>query len=277
MSPLLGGRIALTLETLSEPFPHSKTSEPAPPKTGPLPERRRHRRGRIANASSVVINETNSAVMVNLGQGGMRVQAVGRALEVGARARLQFQLPGGQEMVRVSATVAWVNDAAEAGLRFSGRSKWRARRLRAWLAKNGIATAAQELLSVGGSWQTALELMAESACVVTGAGAAAINLAGRRAICFPRTGGLSIRATVAAPIYASQAIAGHLEIASPELGAFEECDLKALQVLAAVIGEIIEASVTQPRGPARAAPPFPARIMSRLEGMLPTVRVKIVS
>jgi len=260
---------AVSLETASLPdIPGAQTV------AGAAPERRRHGRGRIAHAATVAINETNAALMVNLGQGGMRVQALGRPLEPGASLRLQFKLPGSAELICISGAVAWVNDTAEAGIRFVRLSSRLARRLREWMARNGVANAARELMRVAGGWQAALDLTAELTRILTGARTVAITLDDRPPV---HSGGdvdLPARSTVAAPIYASQRPIGYLEISSPALGAFDEQDLSALPVLATLLGEMVELRAAASRVPAPSA--LSARIISRLEGMLPTIRVRLV-
>jgi hypothetical protein len=214
--------------------------------------------------------------MVNLGQGGMRIQALGHPLERGTSLRLQFQLPGSPELIHASGAVAWVNDTAEAGIRFAGLSAPLARRLQEWVARHGIANAAGELVTVAGGWQAALDLMAALARMLTGARGVAIILSGKRLFYSSESGDVPIRATVAAPIYECQRIIGHLEISSPQLGAFDEGDLVVLPVLAAVIGEMVELRAAQSREASHRASALPARIVSRIEGMFPTIRVRIV-
>jgi hypothetical protein len=214
--------------------------------------------------------------MVNLGQGGMRIQALGHPLERGTSLRLQFQLPGSPELIHASGAVAWVNDTAEAGIRFAGLSAPLARRLQEWVARHGIANAAGELVTVAGGWQAALDLMAALARMLTGARGVAIILSGKRLFYSSESGDVPIRATVAAPIYECQRIIGHLEISSPQLGTFDEGDLVVLPVLAAVIGEMVELRAVQSREASHRASALPARIVSRIEGMFPTIRVRIV-
>jgi hypothetical protein len=265
----------LARETLSAPFPHSsKLPETPGPQSGggAATERRRQGRGRIARAATVVIDETNAALVVNLGQGGMRVQALGRPVMPGARLRLQFKLPGTPEVIHVSGAVVWANDTAEAGIRFAQLPDSMAQRLREWMAINGVANAAREFMRVAGGWQAALDLTVELTRILTGARAVAITLADRPPIYSSVDDDLPIRSTVAAPIYASQRLLGHLEISSPHLGAFDEQDLSALPVLAALVGEMVELRAAGLREPARLS----ARILSRLEGMLPTLRVRLV-
>ncbi len=284
----------MVLETLSEPFPHP--NKPAPGLGTPVPqtvggvasaegsarapERRRHVRIGIAarRPTTVNINDKNAALVVNLGAGGMRVQALGRRVEPGATLRLEFPLPGSPEPVRASSVVAWVNDSAEAGIRFAELSESLAHRLRRWMAENGVLNAAREFMSIAGGWQAALDLMAELARMLTGARGVAITLAvpGKPPIHSSVGEDLPTRATVAAPIYESERIIGHLEISSTELGAFDEQDLGALPVLAAVVGKMVELRAIEPQEAAHKAPPLSARIVSRIEGIFPTIRVRIV-
>jgi hypothetical protein len=133
------------------------------------------------------------------------------------------------------------------------------------------------LVTVAGNWPAALDLVAELARMLTGARGVRIILSGKCRL-YPAEGAdLPIRATVAAPIYECQRIIGHLEIFSPQLGAFDERDLGTLPVLAALIGEMGELRAAQSRQPKHKASALPARIVSRIEGMFPTIRVRIVS
>ncbi len=285
----------MAFETLSEPFPHASKPTAGLPGfpvrqiargvataegSAHAPERRRHVRIGMAahRLTTVNINARNAALVVNLGTGGMRVQALGRPVEPGATLRLKFQLPGSLEPVHTSGVVAWVNDSAEAGIRFAGLSESLARRLREWMAENGVLNAAREFMSIAGGWQAALDLMAELARMLTGARGVAITLAvpGKRPIHSSVGEDLPIRATVAAPIYESERIIGHLQISSSELGAFDEQDLGALLVLAAVVGKMVELRAAEPREAAHKAPPLSSRIVSRIEGILPTIRVRVV-
>lgn len=278
----------MLLESLSEQVPHSGKftglSEILAPRMGPsetsaeesLRERRLRGRSRIARAATVAIDETNAALVANLGNGGMRVQALGRPLQPGAKLRLQFQLPGSQAKIRLSGVVAWVNDTAEAGIRFTRLSRSLSRRLREGMARNGIANAAVEFFRVAGSWQGALRLVSQVTRLLTGARGVALVLTGQGPNCAIADEDLPIRSTVAAPIYASQRVVGHLEISSSELGAFDELTLSALPVLAALAGELVERRAAELRTPAPKAPGLSTRIADRIDGMLPTVRVRIV-
>ena len=242
-----------------------------------LRERRRAGRTRIAHATTVAINQTNAALVVNLGQGGMRVQALGRPLAPGTKLRLQFQLPGSREVVRISGAVAWVNDTAEAGFRFGRFSRSLARRFRQELARIGIANAARELFRVAGSWQAAFSLVSQIARLLTGATGVALTLDDEGRIHAEPDDEHPVRSTVAAPIYASQRVVGHIEISSSQLGAFDELDLTVLPVLSALVGEMIELRAAGKRQPPPTAPRLTVRIASRIESLLPTVRVRIVS
>ena len=287
--PPSGSVISLVSENVSQPVPGIGAS-PVLPDTSDsrrghetakpdevLRERRRAGRTRMARVNTVAINETNAALVANLGQGGMRVQALGRPVETGAKLRLQFQLPGTQETVRISSIVAWVNDTAEAGFRFSRLSRPLARRFREALARTGIANAARELLRVGGSQQAAFELVSHIARLLTGATGVALILDDEGRIHSLPDEEHPVRSTVSAPIYASQRVVGHMEISSSQLGAFDELDLSFLPVLSGLVGEMIELRAAGKRQPLPASPRLTTRIAGRIEGMLPTVRVRIVS
>lgn len=276
------------LEFLFEQVPHSGRftglSEILVPPISPsgssaeesLHERRLRGRSRIARAATVAINETNAALVANLGDGGMRVQALGRPLQTGTKLRLQFQMPGSQAKIRLSGVVAWVNDKAEAGIRFTRLSRSLSHLLREGMARNGIANAALEFFRVAGSWQGALRLVSQVTRLLTGARGVALTITDQGPICAIGDEDLPIRSTVAAPIYASQRVVGHLEISSSELGAFDELTLSALPVLAALAGELIERRAAELRKPAAKTPGLSTRIADRIDAMLPTVRVRIV-
>lgn len=277
----------MRLDTSSEPRPRSGKSQglletlvadmrPGAASTDDGCERRGNGRSRLVRATTVAINETNAALVANLGQRGMRVQALGRPIKPGATLRLQFQLPGSPEAIRVSGVVAWVNDTAEAGIRFARLSRSLARRLREGMARNGIANAARELFRVAETWQAAFGLVSQVARLLTGASGVALTLADQGPIYALVDDDVPVRSTVAAPIYASQRVIGHLEISSPQLGAFDELDLSALPVLAALVGELVELRAAGLRQPPPKVPRLSARIASRIEGMLPTIRVRIV-
>ena len=240
-------------------------------------ERRRHARGRIGGPHTVLINEKNAALVANLSEGGMRVQALGRRVDPGANLRLQLQLPGSQEPIQLSGVVAWVSELAEAGIRFREPTKPLVQRLREWLAKNEVLNAAREFMKIAGGWRAALELMSELTRILTDASHAAVTLtASARPLPSTVADPQPVRATVAAPIYASERIIGHLEISSTELGAFDEQDLELLRTLAAIGSEMTELRAASARQPAQKPSPLPARIASRIEGMFPAVRLRFV-
>ena len=245
----------------------------------PLPERRRFVRVRIAaqRPTTVRIDEKNAALVVNLGEGGMRVQALGHPVHPGATLWLEFHLPGSRSPIRTSGVVAWANDSAEAGIRFGKVSQSLARRLRAGMATNRTANAGREFLQVAGGWPAALDLMADLTRMLTGARGVAISLrANENRFYSSLEEGLRVRSTVAAPIYERERIVGHLEIFSSELGAFEEQDLSTLPVLAAVVGEMITLRSSQQQESARKAARLSSRIVNRIEGLFPTIHVRLV-
>ena len=179
--------------------------------------------------------------------------------------------------MRATGVVAWVNDLAEAGIEFVKLSKSQARRLREWCSENQIASAAQELMAVAGGWPAAVELISELARSITGTPFATVTLSGKQSSSGYE--GPSFRTTVAAPIHENEQIIGHLEVSSTELDAFDEADLRAVSMLGAVLSEMVRLrSARKPDMPLEFAPKpwFAARIVNRMEGMLPTVRVRLI-
>ena len=277
----------MAVETLLEPLREIARDVAIAEGPDRTPERRRHGRSRIMGprATTVSINERNAALVANLSEGGMRVQALGRRLERGSALHIEFRLPGSRETIQMRGVVAWVNDTAEAGIKFTRLSESLTRRLREWRAKNDLGNAAREFMRVAGGWQAALDLMAEMTHLLIGASSVAITLValGKHPICSWVDEGQPIRETVAAAIYQNERIVGHLEISSPALGAFDEQDLAALSALAAVVSEMaqmraemVELRAAEQRERARKASRLSTRIVSRIEGIIPTIRVRLV-
>jgi len=265
-----------TLDDLPTEMARGSESEEYP---APRPERRRHLRVRIASQrpTTVRIDEKNAALVVNIGEGGMRVQALGHPVHPGATVWLEFHLPASRTPIRTSGVVAWANDSAEAGIRFAKVSESLARRLRAGMSSNRTWNAGREFIKVAGGWPAALDLMADLTRMLTGARGVAISLTTtEKRFYSSMEEGLSIRSTVAAPIYERERIVGHLEIFSSELGAFDERDLSTLPVLAAVVGEMITLRSAEQQESKRKAARLSSRIVSRIEGMFPTLHVRLV-
>ncbi len=146
------------------------------------------------------------------------------------------------------------------------------------IAKDQILHAAREFMKVAGGWQAALDLTAELARTLTGARQVAITLADRRPVYSSASveEGQSVRATIAAPIHEGERTIGHLEICATEFGAFDEEDLQAASVLAALLSEMVRLDAAK-RQQAALKPPLAARIVNRVEGMFPrTIRVHLV-
>ena len=264
------------LDELPTNMGHGAESEHYP---APQAERRHSIRVRIAARQPITvrIDEKNAALIVNLGEGGMRVQALGHPVHLGARLWLEFHLPGSRSPIRTSGVVAWANDSAEAGIRFAKVSQSLARRLRAGITHNRPSDAGREFLQIAGGWPAALDLMADLTRMLTGARGVAITLAANdKRFYSSLEEGLTIRSTVAAPIYEKERIVGHLEIFSSELGAFDEQDLSALPVLAAVVGEMISLRDSKQQESARKSVGLSTRIVNRIEGLFPVVHVRIV-
>jgi len=152
------------------------------------------------------------------------------------------------------------------------------RQPRTWTTSIEVANAAREFMRVAGGWQAALHLMAELTRILTGACGVAITLAvaGKDTVYSSGDQEPPIRAMIAAPIYESERIIGHLEISARELGAFDEQDLSALPVLAAVVGKMAEELRAAEQRQAGRKPPLSARIVSSMEGIFPTVRVRLL-
>ena len=145
------------------------------------------------------------------------------------------------------------------------------------MAKSRTWNAGREFMRVAGGWPAALDLMADLARMLTGARGVAITLAATEKRFYSSIEeGLCTRSTVAAPIYESERIVGHLEIFSSELGAFDERDLSTLPVLAAVVGEMITLRAAAQQESARKAARLSSRIVSRIEDMFPTIHVRLV-
>jgi PilZ domain len=283
----------LALETLLEPFHrpsksksdlpgirHAQVVDRAAGRADARAERRRHRRFALAGtrATKVNIDDKNAGLLVNLAQGGMRVQALGRSVKRGATVRLRFRLPGLSENIETSGIVAWTDGGAKAGIQFTAPSETIACRLGQWLAKNQIFSAAQEFLRAAGGWPAALQLMAELTHMLTGASGVAISLlsSGGHSIHASAGERLSGRSTIVAPIYEQEQILGHLEICASELGAFDEHDMEGLRVLAALVGEMVEVRAAELRETAKRASQLSARIVNRIERVLPTIRLRLV-
>jgi len=269
----------LAVETLDELLTENARGAAPGDDSALKTDRRRHLRIRIASQrpTTVHIDEKNAALVVNVGEGGIRVQALGHPVQPGATLWLEFHLPGSSAPIRTSGVVAWANDSAEAGIRFAKLSESLARRLRAGMAKSRTWNAGREFMRVAGGWPAALDLMADLARMLTGARGVAITLAATEKRFYSSIEkGLSIRSTVAAPIYESERIVGHLEIFSSELGAFDERDLSTLPVLAAVVGEMVTLRAAEQRESARKSARLSSRIVSRIEDMFPTIHVRLV-
>ena len=265
----------MAVETLTEPLHHIASAVAAA--ECPALERRRHQRSRIVASRPAVVHfdRRNAALLENLGLGGMQVRALSRWVRLGVNLRLEFQIPGLPEPMRAEGVVAWINDRREAGIQFVKLSEGRARRLREWLAKHQILNAAREFMRVADDWQARLELIAGLTRTITGASGVELVVAGNRALGCTVPDGLLVRSTIAAQIEDNERMIGHLEICSIEFGAFDEADLRMVSTLAAVLSEMVRLSVATPEESPR-KPPLATRIANRMEGMLPTIRVRVV-
>jgi hypothetical protein len=140
-----------------------------------------------------------------------------------------------------------------------------------------IANVARELLTLAGSRQEGLELVAELARLLIGVPDVSIRMAVASETEFAGCSlDLPLRAVVASPIYEDQQVIAHLEISSKELGTFDEHDFRILSLLGALASEMMSSTPVVVPEPSVKIPPLPVRIVSRIEGMLPTIRVRLL-
>ena len=140
-----------------------------------------------------------------------------------------------------------------------------------------IANAARELLTLAGSRQEGLELLAELARLLIGVPDVSIRMAVASETGFAGSSfDLPLRTVVAAPICEDQQIIAHLEISSKELGTFDEHDFRILSLLGALASEMMSSTPIVVPEPSIKIPPLPLRIVSRIEGILPTIRVRLL-
>lgn len=98
-----------------------------------MTDRRKHkRRLAVKELIGLQLGATNRALVVDLSEGGMRVQAAER-VQVLPSSLVRFQLPGCAEPVAASCELAWADHFGKAGLRFTGFSGNSLLDLRHWL------------------------------------------------------------------------------------------------------------------------------------------------
>ncbi len=85
-----------------------------------MTDRRKHaRRLAVKELIGLQLGATNRALVVDLSEGGMRVQAA-EPVQLLPSSPVRFQLPGCAEPVAASCELAWADHCGKAGLRFTG-------------------------------------------------------------------------------------------------------------------------------------------------------------
>ncbi len=229
-------------------------------------ERRRHHRSAVARHRpfTVSIGKSNAGLMINVGTGGVALAALSRPLAAGATLTLQFHFPLAEAPSPIVGTVVWTN-RAQAGIRFVSVPAEFYACLRGWITANKLAVAASEIMASAGGCKPALRLMSELVHMLTGAAVVRVSLPDD-SFALGQCG--SVRSAIAAPIYDGDEIVGQFEMLSHELGAFEEQDLHALQVLSVVIAEMTRIHTTTKREAAEKASRLSSRIMERVDSLL---------
>ena len=98
-----------------------------------MTDRRRHtRRLAVKELIGVQLGATNRAIVVDLSEGGMRVQAAER-VHLLPSSLVRFEVPGSPGPVQASCELAWADHCGKAGLRFTGFSGNSLQDLRRWL------------------------------------------------------------------------------------------------------------------------------------------------
>ena len=102
-------------------------------------ERRRSSRVRVDDLVPVDLGKDNGGILLDLGEGGLRVRAVGR-LESEQMIRLQFSLRAKNDRIKTVGQIAWVDEVGTGGgVRFVGLSEPSHQQIRQWLGL-GLAT-----------------------------------------------------------------------------------------------------------------------------------------
>jgi TonB family protein len=204
------------------PVIESAAGQPAPA------ERRRHPRTPVAGKRpiTVTLGQKDSALLLDLGRGGIGIRAVDR-VEAGSTAALHFELQDTYDPITATGTISWTDSSGRAGICFESLSADCQAQLDRWLAgkpaprepKPAVAAAdtrrmpeiaaiERELVARRLRDDAALCFIVERARALTHAGGAAIALSG--------TDGIVCRATTGnAP-----ALGVHLQ---PDSGLSGEC------------------------------------------------------
>ncbi len=113
------------------------------PASIPVKDRRQHVRQRVSSLSYVDLGENNGGIVLNVSEGGIRIQAA-QGLEEGP-VLIRLQLPGSRKRLEVRAKVVWVGPTRkEAGLRFVDLSEDALGQIRKWIAREESPEASAE-------------------------------------------------------------------------------------------------------------------------------------
>lgn len=110
------------------------------PASVPVKDRRQHVRRRVSSLSYVDLGENNGGIVLNVSEGGIRIQAA-QGLEEGP-VLIRLQLPESRKRLEVRAEAVWVGSTRkEAGLRFVDLSEDALGQIRKWIAHEESAEA----------------------------------------------------------------------------------------------------------------------------------------
>jgi len=97
-------------------------------------DRRRHVRRPVPSLAYIDLGENNGGIILNLSEGGLVVTSAA-PLYADGRARLQFQLPGSSDRLKVDGEIAWISPSKkEAGLQFVDLSEDVRHRITSWIS-----------------------------------------------------------------------------------------------------------------------------------------------
>jgi len=103
--------------------------------TSSFSDRRVYSRQPLRSLSYVELDEGNGGIVLNIGEGGLSVQAV-MSLMDDSLPRMRFQLSHSKDWVEASARIAWTNDSRKvAGLQFVNLPEQARSYIREWLSR----------------------------------------------------------------------------------------------------------------------------------------------
>ena len=112
----------------------------SPPNSARSGERRRNPRLKLSSVTYVKLNDGNGGILVNIGTGGLRVQAFAK-LDPGQDLVLSFRFFDTDEMLTVTGRTTWLATTGKAaGIRFKDLPAETERRIAEWIASQQIGT-----------------------------------------------------------------------------------------------------------------------------------------